>query len=369
MSKSKSKKNRFRNGLTSTPTPVATVAAIAAGISPPSTTTTPPFKTFVIPKAAPHVSRQPSKELKQKVVDAFNADSLADMCVRTDFSNFAELHELPGYERFYYYQDNGSDILAIAHLDSVQSDVACQVTSTAGGWLATSGALDDRLGAYVILDLLPRLGIKCDILLTTDEESCRSTAQDFDTGKNYNWMFQFDRGGTDVVMYEYETKELRGLVEDAGARVGVGSFSDICQLDHLGCAGFNWGVGYQDYHGPRSHAWLDDTFKMVARFVQFYDENATKKFSHHPQPKYKWNKDTSGAWLYPKSDDLVDDAPPWSPSTNFGKIDPEWIAADCGHDVDIEDKTTYVEVDTFTIVCPSCATNLQIPKCFSEAEG
>src|SRR5690606_28494773 len=118
------------------------------------------------------------------------------------------------------------------------------------------------------------LGVKYYLLLTTDEVGAQSTARDFvedNLGRSYNWMFQFDRGGTDVVMYQYETPEYAALVEAAGARVGCGSYSDIAELDGLECAGFNWGVGYENYHSPRSHAWLDDTFRSVARFVNFYE--------------------------------------------------------------------------------------------------
>lgn len=226
--------------------------------------------------------RQPSRAARQRVRDAFDPEMLTDLCVRQDFGDYAERIDLePSVDkygqrdRFYWYQDNGSDILAIAHLDSVQDDGTCIITDTTAGLLACSGALDDRLGVYVILDLLPALGVTCDWLLTTDEEIGQSTADEFVPNKKYKWMFQFDRGGTDVVMYQYETEYLAKLVEDCGAHVGQGSFSDICLLDHLGVAGFNWGVGYQEYHSARSHAWLDDTFRMVARFVKFYKANAS----------------------------------------------------------------------------------------------
>lgn len=230
----------------------------------------------------------PNKKAMKRVRDAFDGDSLKRICESNDFSAYADKFQLApdertGRERFYYYQDNGSSILAVAHLDHVQADATCQVIDTAAGLLVTSGALDDRLGAYVILELLPKLGIKCDILLTTDEEIGASTASDFVSDKDYNWIIEFDRGGTDVVMYDYETNDLCDLVEASGARVGHGSFSDICLLDHLGCAAFNWGVGYQDYHGPRSHAWLEDTFRMVVRFLKFHKMNADVLLEHDPE--------------------------------------------------------------------------------------
>lgn len=274
--------------------------------------------------SVPRKSRQPSKALKQRVRSVFSADDLIDICGRDgeDFSDFGQKVKLQpsryGDERFFYFQDNGSDILAVAHLDTVQNDRSCTVTRTAAGLLACSGGLDDRLGAYVILDMLPKLGIQCDILLTTDEEMGQSTGAEFEPHKQYNWMIQFDRGGTDVVMYQYETPERAALVEDAGARVGDGSYSDIADLDHLGCAGFNWGVGYQDYHSERSHAWLEDTFRMVARFVKFYEQNG----------------DVHLAYTYGSRED--------------------WLTADCGHEVNIDDPRTYVEED-FDFVCRDCA--------------
>ena len=272
--------------------------------------------------------KQPTRQARERVADAFDPLSLIDICERDDFTEFADYYELAPSQygdRFYYFQDNGSDILAVAHLDTVQEDRTCTITPTAAGLLACSGGLDDRLGAYVILEMLPRLGVNCDILLTTDEEMARSTGIEFVPTKSYNWMIQFDRGGTDVVMYQYETDELVDLVENCGAHVGVGSYSDIADLDHLGCAGFNWGVGYQDYHSPRSHAWLDDTFRMVARFVKFYHQNADKYLSYDLR-----SQNTSMYGL---------------------------LKVDCGHWVDIDDPTSYDE-DGHTVICAECAEEL-----------
>lgn len=219
-----------------------------------------------------------------RVREAFSAEDLIRICAQTDFSDYAHKVEVPTRqtawygetpEGFFYYKDNGASILAVAHLDSVQTDNSCTVVDTGAGPLALSGVLDDRLGVYVILELLPKLGIEVDWLLTTNEEMGASTAANFyPEHKKYNWMIEFDRMGTDVVMYQYETQELEDLVRRAGAEVRSGSYSDIADLDQLGCAGFNWGVGYHDYHTMRGLAWLEDTFKMVARFMRFYAANA-----------------------------------------------------------------------------------------------
>lgn len=186
------------------------------------------------------------------------------------------------YAPFYLFKDNGADILAVAHLDTVvdHGTRSAGLLDTAAGPVVYSGALDDRLGAYTILELLPKLGIKVDVLLTTGEEQGQSTAADFKTDKDYHWMIEFDRGGTDVVMYQYEDDECIDLVEEVDARVGSGSFSDIAFLDHLEIKGFNWGVGYRDYHGPRSHAYLEDYWMMIGQFVKFHAANAATYLPH-----------------------------------------------------------------------------------------
>jgi hypothetical protein len=98
-------------------------------------------------------------------------------------------------------------------------------------------------------------------------------------------------------------------------------------LDHLGVAGFNWGVGYQDYHSARSHAWLDDTFRMVARFEKFHRANATKHFEH-----------TRGRQWWEYGDDGDE------------------IVAHCGDLVNLDDETTYAELEDGYVICIDCAS-------------
>ena len=244
--------------------------------------------------------------IRKRVALEFDAEALITT-VEADFNYFdkfgthyrivdlktnEQLYNAKKEPKFYIHRDNGSDVLGIAHLDTVQQDRGCSVVfSKTLGKLVLSGGLDDRLGAYIILEMLPRLGITCDWLLTTDEETGGSTAQYFEgEGKKYNWMFSFDRMGTDVVMYDYRTKELADLVEAAGAHTGHGSISDISYLKNLGISGMNWGCGYQDYHTMRGHAYLFDTFKMVTSFVRFYQQNAETALPW-TKPKYNdWHR-------------------------------------------------------------------------------
>lgn len=232
-----------------------------------------------------------------RVVEAFDHTALKRVCEMHE-TEFAAAYDMDvtvtpprkwgndGYPDFYAFKDNGAKVLAVAHLDTVMphDERTANYVNTADGPVVFSGALDDRLGAYTILELLPRLGVQVDVLLTTAEESCESTAQFFESSKDYHWMIEFDRGGTDVVMYQYEDVETRGLVQDSGAKPADGIFSDIAYLEHLEVKGFNWGVGYRDYHGPRSHAFLADYWEMIGYYLNFHADNEDTYLPHEHQP-------------------------------------------------------------------------------------
>jgi hypothetical protein len=166
----------------------------------------------------------------------------------------------------YIFIDNGADILAVAHLDTVLEPL--MFIKYPG--FVTSPVLDDRLGVYILLDVLPKLGLKYDILLTTGEEQCNSTAQYFTPPRQYRWMFEFDRRGTDVVMYQYENGETIEAVESVGAYVGIGSYTDLVDLDHLKCVGFNWGCGYELEHTYSCYVDIKSCEFMIDLFVEFY---------------------------------------------------------------------------------------------------
>lgn len=186
--------------------------------------------------------------------------------------------------RKYRFIDNNSNVLAVVHVDVSPAiyNIRRSYRRT-GDDFVISPSLDDRLGLNIILDELPNLGVNVDVLITDDEEIGLSTAQLFVPTKEYNWMFQFDRRGHDVVMYDYETRENIKLLEKYGFEVGVGSFSDICYLDFLGVTGFNFGTGYYLEHTRNSYADLQITSEVVERFVRFYHAMKDVKLSYEPR--------------------------------------------------------------------------------------
>lgn len=248
-----------------------------------------------------HKRKAPTRKIRK----AFDRDVFKRVCemAELDFHEAYDMELVPVDQArpadYYLFLDRGSDILSVAHLDTVvfPDERICQFLTTAdGGTVAYSGALDDRSGAYTILELLPKLGIEHDVLLTVGEESGRSTAQFFETEKDYKYIIEFDRGGMDVVMYQYEDRASEDLIRAAGAKMGDGSFSDIAYLEHLGAKAFNWGIGYKgNYHGPRGHVWLDDLYQMVAYYLNFHEDNKDSFLRHVPDWRSRYGR-TGSIW-------------------------------------------------------------------------
>ena len=238
-----------------------------------------------------------SQELLERLSETIHLGTIRD------FSQFGDLYYNPskGKEKDeYVYIDGGPDakILAVGHTDWVKGygQWATQVTPSISldGRFVRARQLDDRLGVWIIMHVLPSLlgGLPpYDILLTDQEESGNSTAYFFKPpeGKKYNWMFEFDRRGTDVVMYQYETPALLKLLKKSGFEVGNGSFTDICKLDHLGCAGFNFACGYHQEHSENCHVDLQDTMDQINRFVPFYRAYHKVKFKKSPNKSRRGN--------------------------------------------------------------------------------
>src|SRR5215472_15341608 len=189
----------------------------------------------------------------------------------------------------YTFQDNGSDVLGVAHVDTVLAQGWASLIRVRGERVVISPRLDDRLGVYIITKLLPALGVTCDWLLTTGEECGRSSAEWFTPGKEYNWAFSFDRRGTDAVLYQHDHKALRKVLKRGGFKIGHGSFSDLSVLE-AGCSGINFGCGYQEEHSPGSYAVLSDTFLMVHKFVRFFKQHCRQRLPYQTRSRGNWGR-------------------------------------------------------------------------------
>lgn len=192
------------------------------------------------------------------------------------------------------YADRGSDILLVAHTDTVNDSKLFQRididydNGTRDMWILTRAA-DDRLGVAIITKwlIMPDFGIDYDILLTEGEEKGHSTAKDFKPDKQYNWIAEFDRRGSDAVYYDNDT-EIRQLLKGVGFEVGTGSWSDVGELQDLGCKAFNVGVGYYDEHTEWAAICPRITVKQVNLFLAFYRKHRADFLARKGPGRGKW---------------------------------------------------------------------------------
>lgn len=173
------------------------------------------------------------------------------------------------------FQDNGSDVLAVAHLDTV---LWCNPKINQNS-INRCPQLDDRLGVATILEWLPTLG-KFDVLLCDNEEMGDSTGQYFKPShsRQYRYMIEFDRVGSDCVFYQYEREDLEYDFDEAGWDVGIGSFSDIAFMSHLNCQGVNIGIGYHNIHTAQCYCNMSEVNSQLVRFAMWYKYYGKKDY-------------------------------------------------------------------------------------------
>lgn len=182
----------------------------------------------------------------------------------------------------YNLQQKGHDILGVAHVDYVSSAWAYPIHKKNR---VTCGQVDDRVGVWLLLDILPQY-LDFDVLLTTDEEIGQSTAQDVTEPIIYNWTFQFDRRGTDVVDYDLASHDFKEkFEEESGILFGQGSFSDICFLDESTGSKINVGTGYYGEHKKSAYVNLLECYNQVQKFLKFAKKYKDTYFEQ-PEPTY-----------------------------------------------------------------------------------
>lgn len=198
------------------------------------------------------------------------------------------------------YINNGHDVLFVGHLDTVHDPKPKgfhwnRVRTKDGRAAIKMPMCDDRLGVGTGLHVLPGLGLKYDILLTEGEERGKSTAEGFRPPKDrkYNWIFEFDRTGDDVVLYAYKDSDWSKAVKDAGFAIGRGSTSDISYMQDLGCKAMNIGTGYYNYHEWDAYFVVEEWARSICLFKAFYDKH---KDTHFPHTKKKYTHKRGTGW-------------------------------------------------------------------------
>lgn len=143
--------------------------------------------------------------------------------------------------------------------------------------------VDDRLGCAIALGCSDW----ADVLLTDCEEIGKSTAAFFSPPRDYNWIVELDRRGTDVVTYQYtDTEWMKALRKHF--TVGFGTFSDIGYMEKLGVSAVNVGIGYHNEHTRGAYWRSDETNAQLAKLRAFLGEFGETVFSHKPAAKSDW---------------------------------------------------------------------------------
>lgn len=252
--------------------------------------------------------RVPPQDTPDPLLDV-NLDAMRILCT-IGIDDFDKLggQRVQTKDGSYIFIDRGADILAVAHRDTV-CNANNKFRYDSQELRVYTPTLDDRLGCTILLDILDKMLPKnsYDILLTEGEETGRSTAKWFQPppGKKYKWMFEMDRGGTDIVHYQFTDPPWINSLKATGIKLERGAFSDICYLDHLDICGVNWGVAYYQYHSPNAYCNLDETVAMVKKFAEFFLEHKDIYYPHDAQMYDKMGERKS--YTYINFDDFEDD--------------------------------------------------------------
>lgn len=177
------------------------------------------------------------------------------------------------------FQDNGADVLLVAHLDHVGERYTKPAFPVWFGWRYVQHvSLDDRLGCWAI-ERLHASGIKADLLYTDCEETGRTTAAEFTSPRPYKFILSMDRRGTDAVLYQYlDARRWKRRCKRHFGDVSHGSFSCIASMEHLGVCGVNVGVGYYEHNTANCWADLYQTERQLRAAAAFIRDARHKQW-------------------------------------------------------------------------------------------
>lgn len=234
-----------------------------------------------------------SIDLLQKYLHFLCVSSTDDVFTHLETIGFTVHHATSKTKRYAVQQ--GSTInrpLVVCHADTVLNSRAYKYDEPSG--VVVSSELDDRLGIAIMLCLLlDHVDVSC--LVCDNEETGRTTATQFirETKLKPVWMTEFDRRGTDVVCYDYETPILCSMLEHCGFNVGMGSFSDISSMESLGVIGFNVGVAYHREHSLKCHANLNHTLEQVEKWIVWFNWLSGVTLAHEERT---WGRSSFGKY-------------------------------------------------------------------------
>ena len=217
--------------------------------------------------------------MRTKILEAIGRHVNGQKRKQKSYRNYGESIDNPDGECI--YRDNGSDVLIVAHLDTV---LWAKRPKFSRDRISRCPQLDDRLGAAIALDLVGELlGFAPDVLLTDCEEVGRSTASYL--SREHRLAIQFDRAGSDVVNYSENYPSLDSTLATCGIVQGTGSYSDVAELSG---PALNWGCGYHDQHTSGCYCDLAEVELQLLKFAFWYREFGARQFPYVAPRKKVW---------------------------------------------------------------------------------
>lgn len=241
-----------------------------------------------------------------KSVPAINQAELQKFCrAKLDwFRKFGDYNMTPNGP--YIFQDNGSDVLMVIPIDTVQKAHHFSSLKLTHDKYIFCPTLKNRLGAYTALSYLPQIDIIPDVLLVTGGTKIQSSAFYFSPSKKYNWMFSFDFEGTNVACGEYWNFEVDTPLRRAGWKLGHTVYSDIDDLAHLHIVGFNFGNGI--HHETKIDAYVSEVefLLSIKKFTSFFKQNVDIKYKYTPKYNHYTSDEGFGYMYKPGSEPYQD---------------------------------------------------------------
>jgi len=254
----------------------------------------------------------------------------------------------------------GSDVLGVAHLDTRFDDKHFFVEEHGQVW---SARLDGRLGVYMLLDLLPSMGIETDVLLTSGSIDEESTADGYFGTQEYKWIYSFDLPRSGVAMYQYESQLAAEALKGQGFSLrSHESYTDLFELWFLGVVGFNFGNGMLHNESIFSSALLRITTAQAKKFAKFYNRYRDTVFLYEPTDEdlavyrarmrgmYDHESDDGPADLY---DGLID---PYDFSVPAPQSATWRYCESCGNLFHINALTYVAMIGDGMLMCSSCTS-------------
>ena len=188
-------------------------------------------------------------------------------------------------------------IALVAHLDTVFKTPPTEILydTALNMMISPQGAgFDDRIGVWMILQILSTTKLRPHVIFTMGEEvgglGAVALAKINCPFADLRFMIELDRrGSNDCVFYDCDNPSFTSYIESFGFVENWGSYTDICDLmESWRIAGVNFSVGYRDEHTVSEVLFVEqalDTMQKVKKIL-IQPNETIPRFEFMPRAYY-----------------------------------------------------------------------------------